>query len=67
MITLKGLLSVIESTKPITINLFNKNNILLITFGHPGYNALEDTLEDAEITKIKFNNLNNIDITLDVE
>lgn len=64
MITLKGLLSVIESVKPITVNLFDENDLLLITFVLPGYPYLEDELEDREVAKLKINNLTNIDITL---
>ena len=30
MITLGGLLKVLESTKPITVNLFDQDNLLLI-------------------------------------
>jgi len=65
-ITLKGLLSVIESTKPITVNLFDKDSeLLLITFLHPGYAALDDFLEDDEVTKIIIKNLYNIDVYID--
>ena len=64
MITLKGLLSVIESVKPITVNLFDENDLLLITFVLPGYPCLEDELEDREVAKLKINNLTNIDVTL---
>ena len=61
-ITLKGLLSVIESTKPITINLYDENDLLIITFGLPGYSALEDTLEADEVTKIVIRNLYTLDV-----
>ena len=62
MITLSGLLSVINSTKPITINLFDENELLLITFNHPGYQSLDDNLEESEITKIVFKSLYNVDV-----
>lgn len=65
LITLKGLLSVIESLKPVTINLYNENNLLLIKFELPGYDALDDFLNDDEVTNIKLNNLYNLDITID--
>lgn len=64
MITLAGLLSVIESTKPITVNLFDENNLLLITFVLDGYSYLDDALEDREVAKLKINSLTNIDIIL---
>jgi len=64
MITLSGLLSVIESTKPITVNLFSEENLLLITFVLPGYPCLEDELEERTVAKVKINSLTNIDITL---
>lgn len=67
MITLNGFLSVLESTKPITINLYNQNNLLIITFIKDGYEALEDELETAVIQKINLKNLNTIDITVEVE
>lgn len=66
LITLKGLLSVIESSKPITINLYNsEDNLLLITFLHPGYAALEDVIEMDEITKIVINGLYTLDVYID--
>lgn len=64
-ITLKGLLSVIESTKPITINLFDENDLLLITFELKGYQCLDDFLEDDEVKTIRIKNLNMIDIVID--
>ena len=62
MITLSGLLSVIDSTKPITINLFDENELLLITFNHPVYQSLDDNLEESEITRIVFKSLYNVDV-----
>ena len=65
LITLKGLLQVIESSKPITINLLNENDLLLIKFELPGYNCLDNFLEDDEILSVKINNLYNLDIKID--
>ena len=65
LITLEGLLKVIETTKPITINLYDENNLLLITFELSGYKSLDDFLEDDEVTKIVIKNLYNIDVTID--
>lgn len=65
MIDLKGLLTVIESTKPITINLFNEEGLLIITFVKEGFPALEDILEADEVTKVVIKSLNQLDITID--
>lgn len=65
MITLEGLLKVITSTKVITVNLYNENDLLLITFGLPGFDCLDDFLLDDEVTKLKISNLYELDITID--
>lgn len=67
MITLGGLLKVLESAKPITVNLFDQDNLLLITFIKDGYQALEDVLESDLVTKIVIKNLQTIDITINTE
>ena len=64
-ITLEGFLSVIHTNKNITINLFNENNDLLITFGLSGYPALDDFLCDDEITKIQFVSITNLNVYID--
>lgn len=67
MIDLKGLLSVIVSEKPITINLYNNaSKLLIISFVKDGYEALEDTLEASEVKQIIFKNLNTLDVYIDV-
>lgn len=63
-ITLGGFLSVLESTKPITINLYKEDELLIITFIKDGYEALEDELEAATVKKIVLKNLNTIDVTI---
>lgn len=65
MITLAGLLSVIESEKTITVNLFDENDLLLITFSLPGYPCLEDSLEERTVAKVKIRSLTTIDVTLE--
>ena len=65
MITLAGLLSVIESEKTITVNLFDENDLLLITFSLPGYPCLEDALEERTVAKVKIKSLTTIDVTLE--
>ena len=64
LITLKGLLSVIQSEKDITINLFDENDLLIITFLMNGYSALEDVLEADEVIKIEFPKMNTINVTI---
>ena len=65
LITLKGLLSTIKSEKPITINLFNQEDLLLITFELAGYSALDDFLEDDEVLEISFPKYNTINVKID--
>lgn len=65
MITLEGLLKVISSTKDITINLFDENNLLLITFGLKGYECLDNFLCDDEVIKIEIINIATLNITID--
>ena len=64
LITLKGLLSTIKSDKSITVNLFNENDLLLITFILDGYLSLEDDLESDEVIEITFPKLNTINIKI---
>ena len=53
-INLRGFLSVLSSTKAVRINLFDEaTKLLIISFDQPGYSALEDSLEESEITKIE--------------
>ena len=65
LITLEGLLKVIDSPKTVTVNLYDENELLLITFGLPGYQALDDFLCDDEVTKIVLKNLYTIDVYID--
>lgn len=65
LITLKGLLSTIKSDKPITINLFNQEDLLLITFELAGYPALEDVIEADEVLEISFPKYNTINVKID--
>lgn len=64
-ITLEGLLKVLSSSKTITVNLYDENDLLLITFGLPGYQCLDDFLNDDEVTKVKIVNMTTIDVTID--
>lgn len=64
-ITLEGFLSVVKSDKTLTINLYDENDLLLITFGHPGYSALDDFLCDDEVLEISFPKNATINIKID--
>ena len=64
-ITLEGLLSVIKSEKNIVVNLFDQDDLLLITFNLPGYKSLDDFLEDDEVLEITFPKYNTINIKID--
>ena len=56
---------VAPKNKEITVNLYDQDNLSIITFQLPGYKALEDQIEECEVTKIVINNLYSIDITID--
>lgn len=62
---LQGLLKAIVSTKTVTINLFDENDLLLISFGLPGYDCLDDFLLDDEVLKIELVTLYNLNVTID--
>lgn len=62
--TLSNLLSVIKSNKTIIINLYDENDLLLISFGHPGYMHLDDELETREVESMEILTLTSINIKL---
>lgn len=63
MIDLKGLLSVLVSNKTIKVNLFDTaTQLLIISFDLPGYEALEDDIEDDEVVKVELVNLTTINV-----
>jgi hypothetical protein len=64
MINLEGLLTTIESDKTITVNLYNSSDLLLITFGLPGYDSLDDELLELPVRKIRITNATNISVYL---
>ena len=65
MITLNGLLSVIESTKIIKVNLFDDTTkLLIISFDLPGYSALEDEIESSTVSKIEIANMTTLNISI---
>ena len=64
-ITLGGLMRVIKSTKDITVNLYDENDLLKITFIQTGWEALDDFLCDDEVLELNFSALNKIDVKID--
>lgn len=64
-ITLEGLLSVVKSAKSITVNLFNEESLLLITFNLEGYKALDDFLCDDEVLEIEIKSPSALNIKID--
>ncbi len=67
MITLSGLLSVIHSEKIIKVNLYDSEDLLKISFDLPGYAALEDRLEECEVTKIEIINMTTMNVYINTE
>lgn len=65
LITLGGLLKVIKSDKDITVNLFDENDLLLITFILAGWEALDDFLCDDEVLELSFPGYNKLNIKID--
>ena len=63
---LQNLLGAIYSpAKTIQIDLFNENNLLLISFALPGYDCLDDFLLDDEVQRLEIVSLNKLNITID--
>jgi len=63
---LQNLLKAIFSpAKIIQIDLYNENNLLLISFALPGYDCLDDFLLDDEVKRLEIVNLNKLNITID--
>lgn len=58
-------LKVIKSDKDITVNLYDENDLLLITFVLAGYDCLDDFLMNDEVLELSFANLNKINIKID--
>lgn len=69
LITLEGLLKTIVSARPMTVNLYKEvtdaDPELLISFGLPGYDCLDDFLMDDEVKAITIVSTTVIDVTID--
>lgn len=67
MITLSGLLSVIHSEKIIKVNLYDSEDLLKISFDLPGYESLDNSLEECEVTKIEIVNMTTMNVYINTE
>lgn len=64
MVQLEGLFRALVSSKIITINLFDSNDLLLITFQLPGFDALDDWLLEKDVAEIEIINASTIRVKL---
>ena len=64
MVQLEGLFRALVSSKIITINLFDNNDLLLITFQLPGFDALDDWLLEKDVAEIEIINASTIRVKL---
>ena len=62
--TLEKLLTALVSDNSITVNLYNEKGLLLITFGHPGYDSLDDELLTREVSELEIQNVKSIRVKL---
>lgn len=62
--TLEKLLTALISNNPIAVNLYNEKGLLLITFGHPGYDSLDDELLTREVSELEIQNVKSIRVKL---
>lgn len=62
--TLEKLLTALVSNNPITVNLYDEKGLLLITFGHPGYDSLDDELLTREVSELEIQNVKSIRVKL---
>jgi hypothetical protein len=62
--TLEKLLTALVSDNSITVNLYDEKGLLLITFGHPGYDSLDDELLTREVSELEIQNVKSIRVKL---
>ena len=62
--TLEKLLTALVSNNPITVNLYDEKGLLLITFGHPGYDSLDDELLTREVSELEIQSIKSIRVKL---
>ena len=61
---LESLLSLVKNEDLIIVNLYDENDLLLITFHLPGYQCLKDELLSREVNKLIIQSKSDVDITL---
>lgn len=62
--TLEKLLTALVGDNSLTVNLYNEKGLLLITFGHPGYDSLDDELLTREVSELEIQNVKSIRVKL---
>jgi hypothetical protein len=64
--TLEALLKVIapKAGKNITVNLLGEDNLLKITFQHPGFGCLDESVLESEVVRIDVQTLSVWNITI---
>lgn len=62
--TLEKLLTALVGDNSLTVNLYNEKGLLLITFGHPGYDSLDDELLTREVSELEIQSVKSIRIKL---
>jgi hypothetical protein len=62
--TLEKLLTALVSNNSITVNLYDEKGLLLITFGHPGYDSLDNELLTREVSELEIQNVKSIRVKL---
>lgn len=62
--TLEKLLTALVGDNSLTVNLYNEKGLLLITFGHPGYDSLDDELLTREVSELEIQSVKSIRVKL---
>lgn len=62
--TLEKLLTALVGDNSLTVNLYDEKGLLLITFGHPGYDSLDDELLTREVSELEIQNVKSIRVKL---
>jgi len=61
---LESLLAALRSEKKIFVDLYSNNNLLLISFNLPGYEAVSAELLAKEVKSVELPAINTVKITL---
>ena len=63
--TLESLLAALRSEKKIFVDLYDSNNLLLISFNLPGYESVDATILARNVKSVELPAINTVKITLD--